>query len=194
MFLQDLPQRFTSSNGLTRKCCVIVLTDGGERSWALDLRFNESSDTFYISQGWRNFCDENGQKEGGFFMFKLVRNGEILVLSFCPTDLIHERRQMDCSEASKRESLTTELSNDEGSGSKSVMELGKKKNSPKTRCSPYASYSPFHKRFVTFTLPPDFVRIDRLVSLLSKTTLDSSSVIGFDALCSNIYSLFHHYS
>ncbi|CDY68668.1 BnaAnng27990D, partial [Brassica napus] len=71
-----LPQHVTSSNGLTRKCCKIVLVDGGERSWTLDLSFNKSSDTFCMSRGWRNFCEENGQEPGGFFMFKLVGNGE----------------------------------------------------------------------------------------------------------------------
>ncbi|KAG2331817.1 hypothetical protein Bca52824_002997 [Brassica carinata] len=45
-----LPQDFTISNGFKRKCRKIVLTDERERSWALDLRFNKSSDTFYITR------------------------------------------------------------------------------------------------------------------------------------------------
>ncbi|CAH8263402.1 unnamed protein product [Arabidopsis lyrata] len=168
-----LPPHFTSSNGLTRKCHKIVLRDGGERSWELDLKFNESSDTFYISQGWRNFCDENGQKAGGFFMFKLVGNGETLVLSFRPTKSINDGRQRYCSEASRRESVATKLSSEEENitweGSKdecstleSLMEKEKKKYSLKPRGSPHSSYSPCHKRFVTFTLPPDYARIGRL--------------------------------
>ncbi|CAA7033011.1 unnamed protein product [Microthlaspi erraticum] len=81
-----LPQHFTSSNDITRNCRKILVMDGGERSWVLDLTFDESSGTFYISRGWRKFCEENGQEAGGFFMFKLVGNGETPVLSFCSTE------------------------------------------------------------------------------------------------------------
>lgn len=48
----------------------------------MDLRFNISSDTFYITGGWRNFCNEKGIKEGDFFTFKLEKYGETLFLSF----------------------------------------------------------------------------------------------------------------
>ncbi|VVB08919.1 unnamed protein product [Arabis nemorensis] len=171
-----LPQYFTNSNGLTRKCCKIVLIDGGERSWALDLRFNNSSDTFYISRGWRNFCDENGQKAGGFFMFKLVGSGETPVLSFCPTESYNDRKQRDCAEASGRESLSPEVSceeenievieiessEDECSLMESLLEIEKTKYSPKRKVLSYSSYSPCHKRLVTFALPPDYIRIRRL--------------------------------
>ncbi|KFK32628.1 hypothetical protein AALP_AA6G268100 [Arabis alpina] len=184
-----LPQHFTSSNGLTRKCCKIVLLDGGVRSWAVDLSFNNSSDTFYISQGWRNFCDENGQEAGGFFMFKLVGSGETLVLSFCPTESSNDRKQRDCSEASGRESISTkvgceeenievensedecssmeslmeiESSEDECSLVESLLEIEKTKYTPKQRFFSYSSYAPCQKRFVTFTLPPDYVRIEKL--------------------------------
>ncbi|XP_019083485.1 PREDICTED: B3 domain-containing protein REM13-like isoform X2 [Camelina sativa] len=161
----------------TRKCREIVLTDGGERSWLLDLRFNESS---YISRGWRNFCDENGQKAGGFFMFQLVRNEETPVLSFSPTESTSDRRptestsdrrQRDCSEASKRESVATkhsskeeniagEGSEDECSSPESLTE--KKKDASERKFSSYSSYSSRHKRFITFTLPPDYIRLEKL--------------------------------
>ncbi|XP_010472476.1 PREDICTED: B3 domain-containing protein REM13-like isoform X2 [Camelina sativa] len=155
----------------TRKCREIVLTDGGERSWLLDLRFNESSDTSYISRGWRNFCDENGQKAGGFFMFQLVRNEETPVLSFSPTESTSDRRQRDCSEASKRESVATkhsskeeniagEGSEDECSSPESLTE--KKKDASERKFSSYSSYSSRHKRFITFTLPPDYIRLEKL--------------------------------
>ncbi|KAL1204538.1 B3 domain-containing protein REM13 [Cardamine amara subsp. amara] len=170
----DLPKHFTSSiNGLTTKCFGIVLTDGGERSWPLNFSFNESSDFFYISKGWRNFCDESGKKEGSFVMFKLLRDDKIPVLSFCSTELMNDTRQMECSEARKRESLSTELSreemnialkfNEEECGAlQSLMEFRKNKNILKPRCSQYSSYLPCHKRFVTFTLPPDYSRIHKL--------------------------------
>ncbi|CAH2061207.1 unnamed protein product [Thlaspi arvense] len=170
-----LPQHVTSSSGFTRKCRKIVLIDGGERSWALDLRFkfNKSSDTFYISRGWRRFCEENGQEAGGFFMFKLVGNGETPVLSFDPTKTYNKTRQRECSEASRRESLSTEVSSEEENvegesgeeaciSMESLVEIEKTKCSPKRRVQSYSSYLPSHKRFVTFTLPPDYVRIQNL--------------------------------
>ncbi|WZZ40922.1 hypothetical protein YC2023_037181 [Brassica napus] len=89
-----LPPDFTISNGFKRKCRKIVLTDERERSWALDLRFNKSSDTFCITRGWRNFCEENGRKEGSLFKFKLImRNGETPLLSVCPTESISDGTQ-----------------------------------------------------------------------------------------------------
>ncbi|XP_010429449.1 PREDICTED: B3 domain-containing protein REM13-like isoform X2 [Camelina sativa] len=166
-----LPLHFTSANGLTRKCREIVLTDGGDRLWILDLRFNESSNTFYITRSWRNFCDENGQKAGGFFMFQLVRNEETPVLSLSPTESTSDRRQKDCSEASKRESVATKLSCEEenisGEGSKDECSppeslTEKKKDAPERKFSSYSSYSSRHKRFITFTLPPDYIRLEKL--------------------------------
>lgn len=92
--LQCLPPDFTISNGFKRKCRKIVLTDERERSWALDLRFNKSSDTFCITRGWRNFCEENGRKEGSLFKFKLImRNEETPLLSVCPTESISDGTQ-----------------------------------------------------------------------------------------------------
>ncbi|XP_010472478.1 PREDICTED: B3 domain-containing protein REM13-like [Camelina sativa] len=149
-----LPLHFTSSNCLSRKCREIVLTDGKERSWALDLGFNESSDTFYISRGWRIFCDENGQKAGGCFMFQLVGNEETPVLSFFPTESISDR--------SEEENIAEEGSKDDCSSPESLMDIEKRKYILKPRGSPYSSYSPCHKRFIRFTLPPDYVKIRKL--------------------------------
>ncbi|CAH8363735.1 unnamed protein product [Eruca vesicaria subsp. sativa] len=160
-----LPQHVTSSNGLTRKCRKIVLIGGCTASYVstLDLSFNNSTDTFYMNRGWRSFCDENGQEAGGFFMFKLVRNGETPMLSFCPTESNNDTQ--DSSQASERESLSTELSSkdeyrqgesseEDCSSMESLMETGKKKCSPKRRVSSYSSYLPHYKQYVTFTLPP----------------------------------------
>ncbi|XP_048597417.1 B3 domain-containing protein REM13-like isoform X2 [Brassica napus] len=166
-----LPQHVTSSNGFTRKCRKIVLVDGGERSWTLDLSFNKSSDTFCTSRGWRNFCEENGQGPGGFFMFKLVGNGETPVLSLSLTESNNDTR--DCSQASERESLSTEFSSkdeyipgesseDDCSSMESLMETGKKKCSPKRRVTSYSSY---YKRYVTFTLPHGYATHHHTLSL-----------------------------
>ncbi|WZZ82728.1 hypothetical protein YC2023_103300 [Brassica napus] len=122
-----LPQHFTSSNGLTRESHKIVLIDGEGRSWTLDLRFNASSDTFYMTRGWRSFCEENGQEAGGFFTFKLVGNGETLVLSFRPTESTSSTRQRDSSE---EEDTEWETGEDEP-----LMETEKKKCNPKGRAS-----------------------------------------------------------
>ncbi|ESQ46460.1 hypothetical protein EUTSA_v10000097mg [Eutrema salsugineum] len=168
-----LPQYVTNSSGITRKCRKIVLTDGEERSWALDLRFSKSSDSFYISRGWRKFCEENGREAESFFMFKLVRNGETPVLGFCPSESCNDKRQRNCSEASGRESFSTEISSgeeniegesseDDCSSMESLMETKEKKCSLKRRILSCSSYSPRYKRFVTFTLPPDYDRIRRL--------------------------------
>jgi len=88
--LQYLPQDLTSSVGLKRKCREIVVTDERERLWALDLRFDKSFDSFYISRGWRSLCDEIGKKAGSVFVFKVVDNGKTLVLSFGSTESIHD--------------------------------------------------------------------------------------------------------
>ncbi|KAL0733885.1 hypothetical protein Bca4012_010095 [Brassica carinata] len=149
-----LPQHFTSSNGVTRESHKIVLIDGKGRSWTLDLRFNDSSDTFYMTRGWRSFCQENGQEAGGFFTFNLVGNGETPVLSFCPTESISSRRQRDSSEEEDTECVSDE--------DEPLMETEKTKSNPKPRAVSYSSYSPCHKRFLTFTLPPDYFRTERL--------------------------------
>ncbi|KFK32622.1 hypothetical protein AALP_AA6G267500 [Arabis alpina] len=75
----------------------IVITDGGERSWALYLRFNKISDTFYISRGWRSFYDENCKRAGSLFVFRLVGNGEVPLLSFSPAE---SRGDKSCSKES----------------------------------------------------------------------------------------------
>ncbi|VYS53394.1 unnamed protein product [Arabidopsis thaliana] len=85
-----LPQDLTSSVGLKRKFREIVVTDERERLWALDLRFDKSFDSFYISRGWRSLCDEIGKKAGSVFVFKVVDNGKTLVLSFGSTESIHD--------------------------------------------------------------------------------------------------------
>ncbi|CAF2124621.1 unnamed protein product [Brassica napus] len=158
-----LPRYFTSSNGLTRKCRKIVLIDGGGRSWAMDLSFNESSDIFYISPGWRSFCDKNGLEAGGFFTFKLVGNEETPVLSFCPMESIDSRSQKDCFEAH-----STEVSNEEEdiererNEEETLMDIEEKKSKPEQRPVSYSSYSPCYKRFITFTLPPYYATLDKL--------------------------------
>ncbi|KAF8107177.1 hypothetical protein N665_0125s0007 [Sinapis alba] len=157
-----LPRYFTCSNGLTRKCRKIVLIDGGGRSWAVDLSFNESSDIFYISPGWKSFCDESGLEAGGFFTFKLVGNGETPVLSFCPMESIDSRRETDCFEAH-----STKVSNEEediernANEDETLVDI-EKKGKPKQRPVSYSSYSPCYKRFITFTLPPDYATLDKL--------------------------------
>ncbi|CAL9233859.1 unnamed protein product [Arabidopsis halleri] len=127
-----LPQDFSSSNGLLRKCREIVVRDERERSWALDLRFNKSSDTFYISRGWRSFCDENGKKAGNVFVFKLVGNRENPVLSFCSTESIKNNKE-------------------------NCMELERKKK--RLKC--IDSTSPSQNRFVTLSLTHDNLRRGR---------------------------------
>ncbi|CAA0371026.1 unnamed protein product [Arabidopsis thaliana] len=68
-----LPQDCTSSNGLNKKCRKIFLTDGGDRSWEMDLKFDKNLDSFCITRGWRHFCDENGKKLPNQERFVTVR-------------------------------------------------------------------------------------------------------------------------
>ncbi|KAG7567577.1 B3 DNA binding domain, partial [Arabidopsis thaliana x Arabidopsis arenosa] len=81
-----LPQDCTRSNGLNQKCRKIVLTDGGGRSWEMDLKFNKNLDCFSITRGWRHFCDENGKKEGSFFVFELTIKEGTPLLYFSPSE------------------------------------------------------------------------------------------------------------
>ncbi|CAH8263404.1 unnamed protein product [Arabidopsis lyrata] len=124
-----LPQDLTALIGLERKCREIVVTDERERSWALELKFNKSSDTFYISRGWRSFCDENDKKAGGVFVFRLVGNRETPVLSFCSTESIKNNKE-------------------------NCMELERKKKHLKC----IDSTSPSQNRFVTLSLSHDNLR------------------------------------
>lgn len=101
LLLQYLPLDFSSSNALKRKCCKIILTDGRERSWAMNLSFNKSTNTFYISRGWRHFCDENGKKEGSYFTFNLMKNGETPLLSFCSSESVNDKTQEDKSNSQR---------------------------------------------------------------------------------------------
>ena len=84
-----------------------------------------------MTRGWRSFCEENGQEAGGFFTFKLVGNGETLVLSFRPTESTSSTRQRDSSE---EEDTEWETGEDEP-----LMETEKKKCNPKGRAVPYSS-------------------------------------------------------
>lgn len=134
--MQYLPQHFTSSNGLRKESHKIVLIDGEGGSWTLDLRFNDSSDTFYMNR-WRSFCEENGQEAGGNFTFKLVGNGETPVLCFCPTESITSKRQRDSSEEEEED---TEW--ESGEEDEPLKETEKNKCDPKRRAVPYSSDSP----------------------------------------------------
>ncbi|CAL9233860.1 unnamed protein product [Arabidopsis halleri] len=136
------PQDLTRVIGLKRNCCEIVVTDERERSWALDLRFNKSFNTFYISQGWTSFCDEIGKKAGSVFVFELVGNWETPVLSFCSAEAINEGIHGD------------------KNNKDNCMELKSKKK--RMRCRD--STSPSQNRFVTLTLTHGNLRYCRRVS------------------------------
>ncbi|ESQ38509.1 hypothetical protein EUTSA_v10029137mg [Eutrema salsugineum] len=65
----------------------------------------------------------------------------------------------------KKNRLDEKVSNEEEEDMESLMEVEKKKKQspkPKRRAVSYASYSPCHKRLVTFTLPSDYVKISSL--------------------------------
>ncbi|XP_010429455.1 PREDICTED: B3 domain-containing protein REM-like 2 [Camelina sativa] len=77
-----LPQDFTGSCGLPKKLCKVVLADGWGNSWELEMRYNQFSNRFYITRGWRHFCDELGKKVGGVFTFELMIKRGTPFLSF----------------------------------------------------------------------------------------------------------------
>ncbi|XP_010417224.1 PREDICTED: B3 domain-containing protein REM12-like isoform X1 [Camelina sativa] len=153
-----LPQDLTSSVGRQRNCSEIVVTDEKERSWPLDLRFNKSSETFYITRGWRSFCDENGKKAGGVFVFKLVGNWETPVLSFCSTESINDGTQGD------------------KNNKENCMQLERKQK--RMRCR--VSTLPSQNRFVTLTLTHNSLKKCRQYlpsSFLRKNGLDKPGMI-----------------
>ncbi|EOA29399.1 hypothetical protein CARUB_v10025688mg, partial [Capsella rubella] len=82
----NLPKDYTYSSVLNKTCHKIVLTDGSNNSWELDLKFNQFSGCFYITRGWRHFCDENGKKAGNVFTFELTNRGETPLLTFSPSN------------------------------------------------------------------------------------------------------------
>lgn len=72
--------RFSRSKILNEGFYEIDLMNKQGRTWTLSLRNRKSSGHFYITGGWRSFCEANGQKAGCSFSFKLVRHGTDLVL------------------------------------------------------------------------------------------------------------------
>ncbi|VVB10783.1 unnamed protein product [Arabis nemorensis] len=68
-----LPRKFVTSNDLKKGSNKIVLMNG-VKTWRLNLRFRESSETFYMRSGWRRFCHENGLQSGDSITFKLESN------------------------------------------------------------------------------------------------------------------------
>ena len=134
-------------------------------------------------------------------MFKLVGNGETPVLSLSLTESNNDTR--DCSQASERESLSTEFSSkdeyipgesseDDCSSMESLMETGKKKCSPKRRVTSYSSY---YKRYVTFTLPHGYATHHHtLVSSSKKKNSGFCPLLVFDVCLFVLCSLFQRYS
>ncbi|XP_010472481.1 PREDICTED: B3 domain-containing protein REM-like 2 [Camelina sativa] len=80
-----LPQDFTSSCGLPKNFCKVVLTDGTGNSWELEMRYDKSCNRFYVNRGWRHFCDELGKKVGSVFTFELMKKWGTPFLSFSPS-------------------------------------------------------------------------------------------------------------
>ncbi|KFK29756.1 hypothetical protein AALP_AA7G175000 [Arabis alpina] len=70
----NLPKNFVRPQGPNKGKNKIVLMDEGARTWTVNLRFRDSSGTFYMRTGWRSFCHENGLKPGDSVTFKQESN------------------------------------------------------------------------------------------------------------------------
>ncbi|KFK27860.1 hypothetical protein AALP_AA8G438600 [Arabis alpina] len=75
-----LPSRVSRPNIKNKGLQKIDLMNKQGRTWTLTLKNRRLSDRFFITHGWTSFCEENGQKAGCSFTFKLVRHGTNLVL------------------------------------------------------------------------------------------------------------------
>ncbi|EOA18920.1 hypothetical protein CARUB_v10007553mg [Capsella rubella] len=68
------PKKFATSGALIKGSNNIVLMNEVAKKWRLILKFRESSRTFYMRDGWRSFCHENGLKPGDAVTFELESN------------------------------------------------------------------------------------------------------------------------
>ncbi|CAA7015264.1 unnamed protein product [Microthlaspi erraticum] len=80
-----LPHNFVSS--YAKGSNKIVLMNERRRTWMLKLRFRESSRTFYLKDGWKSLCHENGLEPGDSVAFKLeINNAKTPLLCFSSSD------------------------------------------------------------------------------------------------------------
>ncbi|PHT29843.1 hypothetical protein CQW23_30561 [Capsicum baccatum] len=74
-----LPLDFAKSNGLNRKC-EMILKDEIERCWSVWLGRLETN--FCITRGWTKFRTGNGLQVGDAYKFELIKNGKIPIAHF----------------------------------------------------------------------------------------------------------------
>ncbi|KAF3670456.1 putative acetylajmalan esterase-like [Capsicum annuum] len=74
-----LPLDFATSNGLNRKC-EMILKDEAERYWSVWL--GRVGANFGITRGWTKFRTENGLHVGDAYKSELIKNGEIPIAHF----------------------------------------------------------------------------------------------------------------
>ncbi|CAA7015274.1 unnamed protein product [Microthlaspi erraticum] len=109
-----LPKWYVRSNGLKEKMNeVVLMNENGER-WDLVMRHNTRSSI--ITRGWNSFCQANEIKGGDSFKFKLVGDGEKLVLCLCSEESKRDAKEVECSEGNEVTSISTD---DDSSGEES---------------------------------------------------------------------------
>ncbi|XP_059658290.1 B3 domain-containing protein REM10-like [Cornus florida] len=77
-----IPMDFAKQNGLINRSCEMILRSQ-QRSWKVSLQSKKNDGTHvYLRRGWRDFCIENGLKEGDTFRFELSKNGKVPIMYF----------------------------------------------------------------------------------------------------------------
>ncbi|ESQ54028.1 hypothetical protein EUTSA_v10027046mg [Eutrema salsugineum] len=112
----SLTKRFSRTNALNKRWCVIDLMNQRGKSWALGLRHNKVTGQDYILGGWRSFCRANELKTGIFYRFELVRNGARPLLQLC-SDITS---QGNCSKANRKAKVSAKSSREDESASLTV--------------------------------------------------------------------------
>ncbi|KAF8388727.1 hypothetical protein HHK36_025407 [Tetracentron sinense] len=78
-YKMNIPKNFARINGLTNKCCKMIIKDQKGRSWLVTLR-HKSNGQVYIGGGWHQFSVANGLKKGDVCTFELILGGKDLMM------------------------------------------------------------------------------------------------------------------
>ncbi|WCJ30471.1 Transcriptional factor B3 family protein [Euphorbia peplus] len=86
-----IPKGFARENGLSNRCCKIVLLSEQRKVWVARLRFKQCDGQPCINHRWTAFRCANSLKAGDSCLFELIRDGEKPVLKItklrCPQEL-----------------------------------------------------------------------------------------------------------
>ncbi|CAH2061205.1 unnamed protein product [Thlaspi arvense] len=156
-----LPSQFMRTNGIIKPGKVTLLGRSGMKWFAYLL---SKDGTVALGNGWKGFCEANGVMLGESFVLEFVPGEEDtnhvfkFYSNFGGQDhfiQVNVSNELPIKKKLKRNSHETEpeRNEDESSSMKTPKALF------------YSSYSPTHKRLLTFTLPLNYVTIRKLTLL-----------------------------